>query len=130
VPRSRPDLDPAARGPGPDMGRALQRYGIQVNDAALQDFAHRKGIKDKVADKQFRLEKKIEKHLATLCPDRVTPKYTMVTFSPHLSYGEALRRGSIQDQILARAAQIPDIEAGLTSGKHEPVLKQNGAEQL
>jgi kynurenine 3-monooxygenase len=34
-------------------------------------------------------------------PDRFIPRYSMVMFHPEISYADALRRGQIQQEILA-----------------------------
>jgi kynurenine 3-monooxygenase len=109
-----------------DWARALPRYerarkenGDAIALLALENFVE---MRDKVADPGFLLQKKIEKHLAGLRPDLVTPKYTLVTFSPHIPYSEALRRGRVQDAVLERAARIPGIGEGLASGQHDAEL--------
>jgi kynurenine 3-monooxygenase len=111
----------------PLYDKARKQNADAIAHLALENFVE---MRDKVADKQFLLEKKIERHLAALCPDKVIPKYTMVTFSPHLPYAEALRRGVIQDEILARASRIDGIEAELASGKHDDALKKMVHERL
>lgn len=119
---------------GDDWARALPRYdqarkanADAIAQLALENFVE---MRDKVADPVFLLEKKIEKHLAALLPDKVVPKYTMVTFSPEISYADALRRGQIQDEILAAARQIPNIEGGLASGAYDEALRTMVAERL
>lgn len=57
-------------------------------------------MRDKVADPDFQLQKKIEAHLHHLFPDRWIPLYSMVTFQEDMRYSEALKRGRQQDTIM------------------------------
>ncbi|MCB0617439.1 MAG: FAD-dependent monooxygenase, partial [Saprospiraceae bacterium] len=66
-----------------------------IADLALRNFIE---MRDRVADPQFLLRKKIEAHLHEKYPQEFLPLYSMVTFS-HLPYGEALREGQAQDRL-------------------------------
>lgn len=111
----------------PLFERARKANTDAIAELALENFIE---MRDKVADPLFLLEKKIEKRLAALVPGKIVPKYTMVTFSPQISYADALRRGQIQDQILAAAARIPNIDVELASGKHDGALVQMVIDRL
>lgn len=80
-------------------------------------------MRDKVGQPAFLLRKRLEAHLARLCPDRVVPAYTMVTFSPQLSYADALKRARAQDTVLDRALQLSGLEQALTNGALDAQLR-------
>jgi kynurenine 3-monooxygenase len=68
-----------------------------IADMAVENFFE---MRDRVADPRFLLRKKIELALETRYPEFFVPKYAMVTFH-RVPYAVALRRGQIQDRILA-----------------------------
>ena len=68
-----------------------------IADLALDNFVE---MRDKVADEQFLLRKKIEAHLHELYPDKWIPLYSMVTFNPDIRYSEARKIGKQQDKIM------------------------------
>jgi kynurenine 3-monooxygenase len=67
-----------------------------IADLALENFIE---MRDKIADKRFLLNKKIEAELFKKFPDTFVPKYSMVTFY-RFPYSTALNRGNIQQDIL------------------------------
>lgn len=75
-----------------------------IAELALENFIE---MRDRVADPQFLLKKKIEIALAKKYPTVFVPKYSMVTFH-RLPYSLALSRGRIQDQILSELCQGMD----------------------
>ena len=48
-------------------------------------------MRDKVGDPKFLLQKKIEAAFSKKHPDKWTPAYAQVTFSPHIRYSDALK---------------------------------------
>ena len=76
---------------------------IRRNDAqaiarmALENYAE---MRSSVLDERFLRHKAWALQLERLNPDRFIPRYAMVMFHPEISYSEALRRGSVQQQIL------------------------------
>jgi len=78
-----------------------------IAELALNNFVE---MRDKVADKQFLLQKKIEADFSSKHPDKWTPAYGMVTFSPHIRYSEAKEIGSKQQLIMDKIMNIPGIE--------------------
>ncbi|WP_068545826.1 FAD-dependent oxidoreductase [Thalassotalea crassostreae] len=62
------------------------------------------------ADENFLLRKKIEAKFHDMYPDLWVPLYSMVTFSPHISYDYALKTGDIQKQIMDEIMLLPDIK--------------------
>jgi kynurenine 3-monooxygenase len=78
---------------------------------AIAELAFRNFIemRDKTADKQFLLQKKIERKFSEKHPEKWLPLYSQVTFS-HIPYDEALRAGDRQDAIMKKVMDRPDIE--------------------
>lgn len=94
--------------------RSLQEYqqsripdANAISTLALNNFIE---MRDLVGDAQFLLRKKIEAKINALYPDKWIPLYSMVTFSPHIRYSEALAIGQKQDEIMKSLMQTPDIE--------------------
>ncbi len=67
-------------------------------------------MRDKVADPVFLLQKKIEGKLSAKYPDKWIPAYSMVTFSPHIRYSEALERGKKQQAIMDKIMAMENIQ--------------------
>jgi kynurenine 3-monooxygenase len=65
-------------------------------------------MRDLTANEQWLLQKKIERKITTKYPDKWLPLYSQVTFS-HTPYDKALRNGEIQDAIMKRVMDRPDI---------------------
>ena len=75
-----------------------------IADLALENFIE---MRDKVADPNFLLRKKVDLALEARFPGSYTPKYAMVTFH-RLPYSVAQSRGRIQDTILERLCRSID----------------------
>ena len=71
--------------------------GDAIAELALTNFIE---MRDKVGDKKFLLQKKIETAFSKKHPDKWIPAYSMVTFSPEIRYSDALKRGNRQQQIM------------------------------
>ncbi len=67
-------------------------------------------MREKTADPKFLLQKKIEAKLHDKFPDKWIPAYSQVTFSPHIRYSEALKKGQQQEAIMQEVMKMPDIE--------------------
>jgi kynurenine 3-monooxygenase len=78
-----------------------------IADLALNNFVE---MRDKVADPKFLLQKKIEGKFSAKYPDKWTPAYSMVTFSPQIRYSDALKRGNKQQQIMDEVMAIENID--------------------
>lgn len=59
-------------------------------------------MRDTVLDPVFLRRKTLGARLERGYPDRFIPRYSMVMFHPEIGYAEALRRGAVQDELLAR----------------------------
>lgn len=66
-------------------------------------------MRDRVADPEFLLRKKIEARLHERFPDKWIPLYAMVTFHDNIRYSQALRIGRRQEKIMNEVMRMPDI---------------------
>ncbi len=93
--------------------------GDAIATLALNNFVE---MRDKVADPVFLLQKKIEAHFNAKHPDKWTPAYSLVTFSPEVRYSEALSRGNKQQAIMDEVMQTKDIESIWDSEEVEKMI--------
>lgn len=94
---------------------------------AIADLAHANFIemRDKTADPQFILQKKIEARFSSKYPDKWIPLYSMVTYSPHIRYSTALKEGQKQQAIMDKIMAVKDIEAKWDSEEIEQMILSN-----
>ena len=78
-----------------------------IAELALNNFIE---MRDKIADPKFLLQKKIEGKLHEKHPDQWIPAYSQVTFSPHIRYSEALKKGQKQESIMQEVMKMGNIE--------------------
>lgn len=90
-----------------EYGRLRKPDGDAIADLAVGNFIE---MRDRVADPKFLLQKKIEANFTKKHPDKWTPLYTMVTYSPHIRYSTALKEGIRQENIMKEIMAIPGIE--------------------
>ena len=109
-----------------DWNKILTEYqelrkpdGDAIATLALNNFVE---MRDKVADPQFILQKKIEAHFSSKHPDKWTPAYSLVTFSPEVRYSEALSRGYTQQSIMDEVMQTPNIAENWNSETIENLM--------
>ncbi|MEI6020497.1 MAG: NAD(P)/FAD-dependent oxidoreductase, partial [Bacteroidota bacterium] len=81
--------------------------GDAIADLAIANFVE---MRDKTADPKFLLQKKIEAKFSAKYPDKWIPLYSMVTYSPHIRYSEAMRNGQKQQAIMDEVMAMPNIE--------------------
>ena len=93
--------------------------GDAIATLALNNFIE---MRDKVADPVFLLQKKIEAHFNSKHPDKWTPAYSLVTFSPDVRYSEALERGNRQQKIMDEVMQTENIESIWNSEEVEKMM--------
>jgi len=91
----------------PAYENARKPNGDAIAELSKRNFVE---MSDLSGDKRFQLRKKIEAKFHGAFPDLWTPLYSMVTFSPEVSYSEALRVGDEQKRIMDKIMQLPDIE--------------------
>jgi kynurenine 3-monooxygenase len=97
-----------------DWGKILFEYqnlrkpdADAIADMAVGNFTE---MREKTADPKFLLQKKIEARLHEKYPDKWIPAYSQVTFSPHIRYSDALKRGQKQESIMQEVMQMQGIE--------------------
>ena len=93
--------------------------GDAIATLALYNFIE---MRDKVADPVFLLQKKIEAQFSSKHPEKWTPAYSLVTFSPNVRYSEALSRGNHQQAIMDEIMQLPDIASKWDSDEIEQLM--------
>ena len=81
-----------------DFDRVRRPNAEAIAQMALENYIE---MRDTVLDPRFQRYKIISVELEKRFPDRFIPRYSMVMFHPEISYAEALRRGQIQQEILA-----------------------------
>jgi len=80
-------------------------------------------MSSKTADKNFLLQKKIEKWFSDKHPTKWMPLYSRVTFSLQ-PYSEALAIGDFQNKIMEEVMQLPNIETKWNSIEVENLILQ------
>lgn len=80
--------------------------GDGVQDLSLHNFIV---MRDKTADPNFLLQKKIELHFSRKYPEKWLPLYSMVSFST-IRYSEAWRIGQQQEELMKEIMSIDGIE--------------------
>ncbi|MCW3078321.1 MAG: kynurenine 3-monooxygenase, partial [Bacteroidetes bacterium] len=75
-------------------------------DLAVANFIE---MRDKTADPKFLLQKKIEAKFSQKHPDKWTPLYSMVTYSPDIRYSVALKKGENQQAIMDKVMDMPGL---------------------
>lgn len=97
-----------------------------IAELALNNFVE---MRDKVGDPKFLLQKKIEAAFSKKYPDKWTPAYAQVTFSPHIRYSHALKNSIRQEAIMEQVMKMDGIEKNWDTVAVEEkileLLKQN-----
>ena len=113
---------------GDNWGAAFDEYQLSrkpnsdaIAQMAIENFVE---MRDKVADPKFILRKKIEAMIHKICPDKYTPQYTLVSFSPDVPYSEALNLGRKNDELLDKIMSLPDIEQSWQSNELKSHIKE------
>lgn len=91
----------------PEFTKLRKPAGDAILELALANYIE---MRDKTADKEFLLQKKIESHFSKKHPHLWVSLYEQVSFS-HTPYQDALRNGSRQQGIMDQVMSIPDIES-------------------
>jgi len=96
-----------------DWAETFSQYQQQrkPNGDAIIELAKRNFVEmsELSGDANFLLCKKIEANFNARYPELWVPLYSMVTFSPHTPYSEALRVGDIQKEIMHEIMALPNI---------------------
>ncbi len=93
--------------------------GDAIATLALNNFVE---MRDKVADPVFLLQKKIEANFSNKYPEKWTPAYSLVTFSPKVRYSEALSRGISQQSIMDEVMKMENIASQWDSSTVEELM--------
>lgn len=93
--------------------------GDAIADLAIANFIE---MRDKIADKTFLLQKKIEALFSSKYPEKWIPLYSMVTYTPSIRYSDALRIGNKQQAIMDTIMAMPNIEAKWDSEEVEKMI--------
>ena len=80
--------------------------GDGVQDLSMHNFVV---MRDKTADPQFLLQKKIELKFSKKYPEKWLPLYSMVSFS-NIRYSDAWKIGQQQEALMQKIMSIPNIE--------------------
>lgn len=81
-----------------------------IADLAVGNFIE---MREKTADPNFLLQKKIEARLHDQFPNQWIPAYSQVTFHPGIRYSEALERGQRQEKIMQQVMGEQDAQQHL-----------------
>jgi kynurenine 3-monooxygenase len=90
-----------------EYSRYRKPDGDGVQDLSMHNFVV---MRDKTADEQFLLQKKIELKFSKKYPDKWLPLYSMVTFS-NIRYSKAWEIGQQQESLMQEIMQMPNIES-------------------
>jgi kynurenine 3-monooxygenase len=77
-----------------------------IAELAVDNFVE---MRDRVADAEFLLRKKIEARLYELYPEKWIPLYSMVTFHENIPYSKAYELGKKQERIMDRVMKRQGI---------------------
>jgi kynurenine 3-monooxygenase len=81
-----------------DLERSRLPNTAAIAKMALENYVE---MRDTVRDPAYLRRKALAMELEHRFPERFIPRYSMVMFHPEISYAEALRRGAVQEAILA-----------------------------
>jgi kynurenine 3-monooxygenase len=107
-----------------EFERARRPNAAAIAQMALENYTE---MRDAVLDARFVRRKAIALGLERRFPERFIPRYSMVMFHPEIPYTEALRRGALQEKLLAEldpgAGAEPDaaLAARLISERLPPL---------
>jgi kynurenine 3-monooxygenase len=92
-----------------------------IADMAIENFTE---MRDRVADAQFLLRKKVELVLEDRYPNLFVPKYAMVTFH-RIPYSVAMTRGTVQDRMLTELCKNIHSVENLDWNKADELIRCN-----
>jgi kynurenine 3-monooxygenase len=113
---------------GADWDRVFREFerARKVNTDAIADMAVENFVemRDRVADPRFLFRKKVELALEARYPEVFVPKYAMVTFH-QIPYATALRRGVVQERMLAELCDGIERVEDLDWSKADTLIQRN-----
>jgi kynurenine 3-monooxygenase len=112
--------------PDDDWGAIFARFtelreenGKAIADLAVYNYWE---MRDRVADPEFLLRKKIEGKISKMYGDRYTPLYSMVTFS-HTPYAEAKRLGEDHEEMMRGLMSEPGFRDAWDTPEGETLIE-------
>lgn len=90
-----------------EYSRIRKPNGDGVQDLSIHNY---EVMRDKTADPEFLLQKRIEQKFANLHPDKWVPLYSMVSFT-NIPYSDAWKIGMKQEKVMRSIMNIPNIES-------------------
>ncbi len=94
--------------------------GDAVQDLSIHNYYV---MRDYVADPEFLLQKKFERRIQELYPEKYMPLYSQVTFS-NIRYSEAWDKGMKQDSFIKDIMKENDIETLMDTDKIDDLVHQ------
>lgn len=88
-----------------EYSKVRKPAGDAICELALRNYIE---MRDSTGNPQFLLQKKIEKRFSSKYPDKWIPLYEQVTFT-HIPYEKALEAGEVQDAIMRKVMDRPNI---------------------
>ncbi len=92
--------------------------GDGLQDLSMHNFIV---MRDKTADSNFLLQKKIELHFSKKHPKKWLPLYSMVSFS-NIRYSQAWQIGLKQEKLMEKIMEVPDIDKKWDSSEVENMM--------
>ena len=92
--------------------------GDGLQDLSMHNFIV---MRDKTADINFLLQKKIELHFSKKYPDKWLPLYSMVSFS-NIRYSQAWKIGLKQEKLMEKIMKVPNIDQKWDSVEVETMM--------
>ncbi len=94
--------------------------GDAVQDLSLYNYHV---MRDYVADPEFLLQKKFERRIEQLFPEKYKPLYSQVSFSS-IPYSQALKSGKEQSTRIKEIMKEHDLEALFENGKVDDLIRE------
>lgn len=94
--------------------------GDAIQDLSLHNYYV---MRDYVADPVFLLQKKFERRIQELYPEKYMPLYSQVSFS-HIRYSKAWEKGMEQDKFIKEIMKVHDIESYFENGTIDAFINE------
>jgi kynurenine 3-monooxygenase len=92
--------------------------GDAVQDLSLHNYYV---MRDYVADPEFLLQKKFERRIQELYPEKYMPLYSQVSFS-NIRYSEAWKKGMKQDEFIKDIMKNNDVESLMNNNQIDELI--------
>lgn len=108
-----------------DWSKVFEAYQVsrKPNGDAVQELSldNYYVMRDFVGDPQFLLQKKFERRISELYPEKYMPLYSQVSFS-HIPYAEAYKKGKEQDHFIKNLMAKNDIAKLFETNKIDELI--------